>query len=122
MNRNRNTRVKEEIKKIKAHEELGCEDFSIKDIDDNPNNNTHEHQEFSEEYLDKCASKILESETIANTYNRSDVKAYIKEYVKRYLETGNETIDTEDLINNVLEEMEQEAEKEHPLHQNTDRD
>ena len=35
MNRNRNTRVKEEIKKIKAHEELGCEDFSIKDIDDN---------------------------------------------------------------------------------------
>lgn len=122
MNRNRNTRVKEEIKKIKAHEELGCEDFSIKDIDDNPNNNTHEHQEFSEEYLDKCASKILESETIANTYNRSDVKAYIKAYVKRYLETGNETIDTEDLINNVLEEMEQEAEKEHPLHQNTDRD
>ena len=114
MNRNRNTRVKEEIKKIKAHE-----DFSIKDIDDNPNNNTHEHQEFSEEYLDKCSSEILsESETIANTYNRSDVKAY----VKRYLENGNETIDTEDLINNVSEEMEQEAEKEHPLHQNTDRD
>ena len=82
--------------------------FSIKDIDDNPNNNTHEHQEFSEEYLDKCSSEILsESETIANTYNRSDVKAY----VKRYLENGNETIDTEDLINNVSEEMEQEAEK-----------
>ena len=123
MNRNRNTRVKEEIQRTEAHEKLGCEDFSIKDIDDNPNNNTHEHQEFSEEYLDKCASEILsESETIANTYNRSDVKAYIKAYVKRYLETGNETIDTEDLINNVLEEMEQEAEREHPLHQNTDRD
>lgn len=119
MNRNRNTRVKEEIKKIKAHEELGCEDFSIKDIDDNLNNNTHEHQEFSEEYLDKCASEILsESETIANTYNSRDVKAYLK----RYLENDNETIDTEDLINNVSEEMEQEAEKEHPLHQNTDRD
>ena len=118
MNRNRNTRVKEEIQRTEAHEELGCEDFSIKDIDDNPNNNTHEHQEFSEEYLDKCASKILESETIANTYNRSDVKAYLK----KYLENDNETIDTEDLINNVSEEMEQEAEKEHPLHQNTDRD
>lgn len=119
MNRNRNTRVKEEIQRTEDHEKLGCEDFSIKDIDDNPNNNTHEHQEFSEEYLDKCSSEILsESETIANTYNRSDVKAY----VKRYLENGNETIDTEDLINNVSEEMEQEAEKEHPLHQNTDRD
>ena len=114
MNRNRNTRVKEEIQRTEDHEKLGCED-----IDDNPNNNTHEHQEFSEEYLDKCSSEILsESETIANTYNRSDVKAY----VKRYLENGNETIDTEDLINNVSEEMEQEAEKEHPLHQNTDRD
>ena len=119
MNRNRNTRVKEEIQRTEDHEKLGSEDFSIKDIDDNPNNNTHEHQEFSEEYLDKCSSEILsESETIANTYNRSDVKAY----VKRYLENGNETIDTEDLINNVSEEMEQEAEKEHPLHQNTDRD
>lgn len=119
MNRNRNTRVKEEIQRTEAHEKLGCEDFSIKDIDDNLNNNTHEHQEFSEEYLDKCASEILsESETIANTYNSRDVKAYLK----RYLENDNETIDTEDLINNVSEEMEQEAEKEHPLHQNTDRD
>ena len=119
MNRNRNTRVKEEIKRIETHEELGCEDFSIKDIDDNPNNNTHEHQEFSEEYLDKCASEILSrSETIPNTYNRSDVKAYLK----KHLENDNETIDTENLINNVSEEMEQEAEREHPLHQNTDRD
>lgn len=114
MNRNRNPRVKEEIQEIKKHEKLGCEDFSKVDIDDNSNNNTHEHQEFSEEYLDKCASKILsESEIIANTYNSRDVKAYLK----RYLENGNKTIDTEDLI----EEMEQEAKKEHPLHQNTDR-
>ena len=59
MNRNRNTRVKEEIQRTEDHEKLGCEDFSIKDIDDNPNNNTHEHQEFSEEYLDKCSSEIL---------------------------------------------------------------
>ena len=118
MNRNRNTRVKEEIQEIEKHKKSGCKDFSIKDIADNPNNNTHEHQEFSEEYLDKCASEILsKSETIANTYNSRDVKAYLK----RYLENGNETIDTEDLINNVSEEMEQEAEKEHPLHQNTDR-
>lgn len=118
MNRNRNTRVKEEIQEIEKHKKSGCKYFSIKDIDDNPNNNTHEHQEFSEEYLDKCASEILsKSETIANTYNSRDVKAYLK----RYLENGNETIDTEDLINNVSEEMEQEAEKEHPLHQNTDR-
>lgn len=118
MNRNRNTRVKEEIQEIEKHKKSGCKDFSIEDIDDNPNNNTHEHQEFSEEYLDKCASEILsKSETIANTYNSRDVKAYLK----RYLENGNETIDTEDLINNVSEEMEQEAEKEHPLHQNTDR-
>ena len=42
--------------------------------------------------------------------------------IAKYLENDNETIDTEDLINNVSEEMEQEAEKEHPLHQNTDRD
>lgn len=120
MNRNRNTRVKEEIQRIETYEEVGCKDFSKKDIDDdnNPNNNTPEHQEFSEEYLDKCASKILsESETIANTYNSRDVKAYLK----RYLENGNETIDTKELINNVSEKMKQEAEQEHQLHQNTDR-
>ena len=118
MNRNRNTRVKEEIQRIETHEELGCKDFSIKDIDDNPNNNTHEHQKISEEYLDKCASKILESETIANIYNSRDVK----EYLKRYLEKDNErTIVTGELINNVSEEMEQEAKKEHPLRQNADR-
>jgi len=32
MNRNRNTRVKEEIKEIEKHKKLGCKDFSIKDI------------------------------------------------------------------------------------------
>ena len=43
-------------------EKLRCEDISLKDIDDNPNNNTHEHIEISEEYLDKCATKILEND------------------------------------------------------------
>ena len=35
MNRNRNTRVKEEIQEIEKHKKSGCKDFSIKDIDDN---------------------------------------------------------------------------------------
>lgn len=113
MNESRNTRVKEEIQRTKEHEELGCNDFSIKDIDDNPDNNTHEHEELSEEYLDKCATKILENDEIASTYNREDVKKQLR----TMLEERDQKIDTEELIDNVENKMEQDAENEHQLPQ-----
>lgn len=111
MNEKRNPRVKEEIERINEHKELGCNP-TIKDIDDNEYNNTHKHIEIDNEYLNKCADKILENDEIANMYNRQDVI----EKLKKQLELDNKEIpETDKLIEKVEEQMEQEAESEHEM-------
>ena len=111
MNEKRNPRVKEEIERINEHKELGCNP-TIKDIDDNEYNNTHKHMEIDNEYLNKCADKILENDEIANMYNRQDVI----EKLKKQLELDNKEIpETDELIEKVEEQMEQEAESEHEM-------
>lgn len=113
MNEQRNPRVKEEIQRAKEHQELGCDDISLKDIDDNPNNNTHEHIEISEEYLDKCATKILENDEVSSIYNRNDVINRLKENIEK----SGEDIQTEELLEQVENQMEEEAKDEHQLPQ-----
>ncbi len=113
MNEQRNPRVKEEIQRAKAHQELRCDDISLKDIDDNPNNNTHEHIEISEEYLDKCATKILENDEVSSIYNRNDVINRLKENIEK----SGEDIQTEELLEQVENQMEEEAKDEHQLPQ-----
>ncbi len=111
MNEKRNPRVKEEIERINEHKELGCNP-TIKDIDDNEYNNTHKHMEIDNEYLNKCADKILENDEIANMYNRQDVI----EKLKKQLELDNKEIpETDELIEKVEEQMEQEAKSEHEM-------
>lgn len=113
MNEQRNPRVKEEIQRAKKHEELGCEEASIKDINDNPYDDTHEHMEVDSEYLDKCADKILKNDEIAETYNRND----IIEKLKKQIEKSSEILSTEELIETVEKEMEEAANSEHQLPQ-----
>ncbi len=109
MNEKRNPRVKEEIERINEHEELGCNP-TIKDIDDNEYNDTHTHIEIDEEYLNKCADKILENDNVANVYNRNDVINKLKENLEE-----NKIPDTDELIEKVEDQMEQDAENEHDL-------
>lgn len=109
MNEQRNPRVKEEIQRAKAHEELGCEEVSIKDINDNLYDDTHEHIEIDSEYIEKCVDKILENDEIAENYNRNDIKEKLKEQIEK----SNETLLTEELIETVEKQMEETAKREH---------
>ena len=109
MNKQRNSDVKEEIERLEQHKEAGCEETTMKDINDNPNDNTHTHIEIDEKWLEALASEILENEEIANTYNRKDVKARIRECI----EEKGERPETEELKKEVEEDMEKEAQGEH---------
>ena len=109
MNESRNPRVKEEIEKIEQHRELGCEDINIKDIDDNPYNNTHEHIEINDGYLDKCVVEILKNDKIASVYSRDDVRNRL---INAY-NNGQGNKDEEQLINEVENKMEKEADEEY---------
>lgn len=91
MNENRNVRVKEEIDRIKEHEEHDCEP-EIRDIDDNQYNNTHEHLE--EEELEQCANELLEKEDVEEVFSKNE----IKEMLERYLNDGKELDEAMQLI------------------------
>lgn len=114
MNETKNPRTKEEIEKIKEHQEVGCDDITIKDIDDNEYNDTHTHIEIDEEYLNKCADIILENDEIASVYNRNDVIEKISANIK-----NTDHIDTDELIKATEEEMEEMSREEYhgPEHQ-----
>lgn len=113
MNERRNPRVKEEIQRIKEHQELDC-DPQIKDIDDNEHNDTHTHThiKIDEQYLNECANKILENDNVANVYNKEDVKARLKNYFEN---SNDEMENTDEIIQKVEEQMEHDAENEHEM-------
>lgn len=109
MNSQRNPRVIEEIKRAKEHQKLGCTNVSIEDINDNPNDDTHQHSED----LDMCADTILQDDEIANTYNRSDVIEALEEEIKK----SSQSLSIEQLIEKVTNKMKEAAKEEHPLPQ-----
>lgn len=77
MDRQKNYSVKEEIERTKEHEELDCEEkITIRDIDDNPNNNTHEH--VSEENIKFFIDEIMKDDMIEETFTRREVEERIK--------------------------------------------
>lgn len=114
INKQRNPRVKEEIERIKQHQEIGCEEISLKDIDDNPYNNTHEHTEISDDYLGKCAEKILENDEIASVYNRRDVIEKLKSTIEKS-EGEAKFINTKEFLERVESEMQENAQAEHEM-------
>lgn len=113
MNQQRNTRVKEEIQRAEEHKKLGCKDVSIKDINDDTNDDTHNHIQIVPEYLENCADKILGEDEIAEIYNRSDVIQKLKENIEK----SSKNLLTEELIEIVTNEMKEAAKEEHQLPQ-----
>lgn len=113
MNQQKNNSVKEEIERLNNHKEAGCKDVMIKDINDNPYDDTHIHIKVEDSYLNKLADIILENEEIANTYNRQDVKNKLQTYIK----AKGEIPERETIIKDVGNEMEQNAQREHEMPQ-----
>ena len=70
----------------------------------------------SPEYLDKCATEVLKDDKVSSTYNRRDVIAKLSQYIN---ENGKQ-ITTEQLIQNVTEDMREDSNKEHQQQQRTE--
>lgn len=110
MNKQKNPDVKQEIKRLEEHQEAGCEEVTIRDINDDIKDDTHTHIQIDEKWLDEIASEILKNnEEIANVYNRQDVKAR----VRKYIEEREKMPETEELKKEIEVDMEKEAESEH---------
>ena len=84
MNRSRNTDINENVQKAEAHNSLNCKEAEIKDINDNPKDDTHNHN-FDQNFINKCVDRLLEN--YSNTYNRRDLEGIVLKYIE---EKGNE--------------------------------
>lgn len=99
MNTARNPRISEEIERAKKQiEEKGSNKTTLKDIDDNPNNDTEID---IDEEIELSDGKTT---TLRKEAKQSDMS--IKEYMKEYEEAEGEGI--EERIENVREEKEEE--------------
>ena len=122
MNKNRNTDLTEESKKIGQHREAGCEDISMTEINDNPYDDKHRHEEENETYveidatyLSKLADKLLEKyEELGEVYNRDEIKDKLEEKI----EEEGKIPEEEELIEEVGTELEESAKREHELPRN----
>lgn len=111
MNKQRNSDVSEEAKRLEQHQELGCETIDMKDINDSPYDDTHTHIEIDDNYLNKLVDRIIENDEIASVYNRQDVKNKLLEVI----EERGELPESDGLVQQVETEMEKEAQREHEL-------
>lgn len=81
MNRQKNYSVKEEIERVEEHKEANCEEkLTIKDIDDDPTNNTHEHVD--EEYIQHCVDEIMQDDLIEEVFTRREVEERVKKGIE----------------------------------------
>lgn len=119
MNRNKGVYYKEQVQdEIEDHTEEGCKPDDIKDFDGDENTSTHEH--FSEETLDEYVMDIYNYE---NKYGEELIKevfteSEVKEKLLRELKENKDKISMEQIIQNVQEEMNSDAEmldREHKL-------
>ena len=82
MNTHKNISVKEETERIDSHRQMGDkdEDITLRDINDNPYDDTHQHMQTKDKeregVLDKVAKEVLKNDTIAETFNIVDVKQH----------------------------------------------
>ena len=122
MNRNRNTDLTEESERIDQHRKAGCENISMTEINDNPYDDKHTHEEENETYIEidatylyKLADKILEKyEELGEVYNRDEIKEKLEEKVKEKGKIPEE----EELLEEVGTELEESAKGEHELPRN----
>ena len=111
MNRSRNTDISNNIKLAQEHEKIGCKEATVKDIDNDENNNTHEHGELSQEFLNRCTEILLEK--YGDIYNRDDITGKLLKLIE---ENGKEVLE-EEFLKMATEKIGEDAELEHPQHQ-----
>ena len=108
MNDQKNPRMNEEIDRLEEHKKNDCENITIKDINDDQNDNTHIHSTTDIDYLNQLASKILENDEIAKVYNRQDVVNRLKNDIEPREQKGIHT-DIEKIMENVEKRLEIDA-------------
>ena len=116
MNKNKGVYQKDKVQdEIKEHTDQGCEPENIKDFDGDENTLSHEHID-----IDYYVQDILNyenddgEEKIKNVFTEREVK----EKLLRELEENKDKISAEQIIENVKQEMNQDAEiydREHKL-------
>lgn len=121
MNKNKNTDLTGETKRIDQHRKAGCEDINMRNIDDDEENDDPNHKnhqayiEISDEYLDQLVDMVFERyEELGETYNRKDIKDKLKEAI----EEKGQILEKEELIEEVGTELKESAEGEHGLPRN----
>lgn len=108
MNQQRNPDIIEEIERVKSHEKVGCKEATIKDINDNPNDDTHTHIEIDETYIKKCVKEILKDDIIASNYGRD----YVRDKIINKIEK-KEYLSKDEVLQEVREDLRGTAEDEH---------
>lgn len=116
MNRNKGIEQKEKVQdEIEEHTKNGCEPDNVKDFDGNEFTSTHEHID-----IDYYVQDILNYENDEGEEKIKDVftEREVKEKFLRELKENKDKISVEKIIENVKQEMNQDAEiydREHKL-------
>lgn len=116
MNRNKGTYQKERVQdEIEEHTEQGCEPDNVKDFDGDETTSSHEHID-----IDYYVQDILNYENDDGEEKIKDVftEGEVKEKLLRELKENKDKISVEQIIENVKQEMNQDAEiydREHKL-------
>ena len=119
MNRNRGIYQKEKVQdEIQAHTEKGCNPDNVKDFDGNEETTTHNHS--SEEILNNYVIEIFNYENEDGEEKIKEVftKDEVKDKLLRKLKENKDRLSVEQIVENVKEEMNQDAEmfaREHKL-------
>ena len=116
MNRNKGTYQKERVQdEIEEHTEQGCEPDNVKDFDGDETTSSHEHID-----IDYYVQDILNYENDDGEEKIKDVftEGEVKEKLLRELKENKDKVSVEQIIENVKQEMNQDAEiydREHKL-------
>ena len=92
--------IKENIKEIKEHEEHGCNDMTIDEVDGNENTG---HKHFDEN--DNIIEEIKQyDENIGEVFTDKEIKEYLEKQSKKY---SNKNFD--EIVNNAKKELAEDA-------------
>lgn len=114
MNRSRNTSIDDNIKNIEEHQKENCNEVDARNTNDNPYDDTHNHN-FNQEFINECVDKLIEK--YGDIYNRDDINNKV---LKQIEENGNKELSEEHFYEELDEKVGEEAEQEHPQHQRTE--
>lgn len=119
LNRNKGIYQKEKVQnEIEEHTGKGCNPDNVKDFDGDENTTTHEHS--SEEILDDYVREIFNYENESGEEKIKEVftQDEVKDKLLRELRENKDRISVQQVVENVKEEMNQDAEvftREHKL-------